>query len=176
MIDIECNDEFLKKNIVSLFKQKKLFLKNDYANKYFFKVKFYQQSDFLHCLIEDQEIKFNLPKNFDEMFEKIYDLISNKNIFFKNYKFYPFKQVIKNDQKITLLSEIQNKIMIYLFLNTDSGIEKIELIKSIWPKDKDVFLNKLDTHLTNLKNQILNDLNFDLKFSSKSGILKLSIN
>ena len=139
-------------------------------------MKFYQQSDFLHCLIEDQEIKFNLPKNFDEMFEKIYDLISNKNIFFKNYKFYPFKQVIKNDQKITLLSEIQNKIMIYLFLNTDSGIEKIELIKSIWPKDKDVFLNKLDTHLTNLKNQILNDLNFDLKFSSKSGILKLSIN
>ena len=74
------------------------------------------------------------------------------------------------------MSEIQNKIMIYLFLNTDSGIEKIELIKSIWPKDKDVFLNKLDTHLTNLKNQILNDLNFDLKFSSKSGILKLSIN
>ena len=65
MIDIECNDDFLKKNIVSLFKQKNLFLKNDYANKYFFKVKFYQQSDFLHCLIEDQEIKFSLPKNFD---------------------------------------------------------------------------------------------------------------
>ena len=66
--------------------------------------------------------------------------------------------------------------MIYLLLNTDSGIEKNELIKYIWPKDKEVFFNKLDTHLTNLKNQVSSDLNLDLNFSSKSGILKLSIN
>ena len=66
--------------------------------------------------------------------------------------------------------------MIHLLLNHDSGVEKIELIKNIWPKDKEIFLNKLDTHLTNLKNQIYNDLNFDIKFSSKFGLLKLSIN
>ena len=83
---------------------------------------------------------------------------------------------MKDDKKNTLLSEIQNKIMIHLLLNLDKGVEKIELIKNIWPKDKDIFLNKLDTHLTNLKNQIYNDLNFEIKFSSKSGILKLSIN
>ena len=66
--------------------------------------------------------------------------------------------------------------MIHLLLNFDEGVEKTDLIRSIWPKDKDIFLNKLDTHLTNLKNQIYNDLNFDLKFSSSSGRLKLSIN
>ena len=64
----------------------------------------------------------------------------------------------------------------HLLLNLDEGVEKTDLIRSIWPKDKDIFLNKLDTHLTNLKNQIYNDLNFDLKFSSSSGRLKLSIN
>ena len=66
--------------------------------------------------------------------------------------------------------------MINLLLNLDNGVGKIELIKNIWPKDKDIFFNKLDTHLTNLKNQIYKDLNFDLKFSSNSGVLKLSIN
>ena len=66
--------------------------------------------------------------------------------------------------------------MISLLLNIEEGIEKTKLIKKIWPKDKDIFFNKLDTHLTNLKNQLQNDLNFNLKFSSKSGILKLGIN
>ena len=176
MIDIECDDNFLNNSIISLFKQKKFFFKNDYSNKYFFKLKFYQQADFLCCLIDDEELKFSLPKNFKEIFEKIYDLISNKNIIFNNHVFYPFKQILKKNKKVTLLSEIQNKIMIYLLLNTDSGIEKNELIKYIWPKDKEVFFNKLDTHLTNLKNQVSSDLNLDLNFSSKSGILKLSVN
>ena len=176
MIDIECEDNFLNNSIISLFKQKKFFFKNDYSNKYFFKLKFYQQADFLCCLIDDEVLKFSLPKNFEEIFEKIYDLISNKNIIFNDYVFYPFKQILKKNKKVTLLSEIQNKIMIYLLLNTDTGIEKNELIKYIWPKDKEVFFNKLDTHLTNLKNQVSSDLNLDLNFSSKSGILKLSIN
>ena len=93
MIDIECEDNFLNNSIISLFKQKKFFFKNDYSNKYFFKLKFYQQADFLCCLIDDEELKFSLPKNFEEIFEKIYDLISNKNIIFNDYVFYPFKQI-----------------------------------------------------------------------------------
>ena len=95
MIDIECEDNFLNNSIISLLKQKKFFFKNDYSNKYFFKLKFYQQADFLCCLIDDEELKFSLPKNFEEIFEKIYDLISNKNIIFNDYVFYPFKQILK---------------------------------------------------------------------------------
>ena len=97
MIDIECEDNFLNNSIISLLKQKKFFFKNDYSNKYFFKLKFYQQADFLCCLIDDEELKFSLPKNFEEIFEKIYDLISNKNIilniwpkmidFFNNFRY-----------------------------------------------------------------------------------------
>ncbi len=176
MINIECNDNFLKKNIINLIKQKKFFLMTEYSNKFFFKLKFYQDEKFLYCLMKDEKIKFNLPCKFNEMLDKIYDFVSNKNIYIDNFYYYPFKQLIKSDKKTTLLSEIQNNIMIYLSLNLENGIEKLELMKNIWPKDKDIFLNKLDTHLTNLKNQIYNDLNFEIKFSSKSGILKLSIN
>ncbi len=176
MINVECDDDFLKKNIISLIKQKGSFLKSDYSNKFFFHLKFYQEDNFLLCISEEEKIKFNLPNNFNEIFDKIYDFISNKNIYFKNFNYFPFKQLIQFNEKSSFLSEIQNKIIIYLLLNLEDGVEKVELINNIWPKDKDIFFNKLDTHLTNLKNQIYNDLNFDLKFSSKSGVLKLSIN
>ncbi len=176
MINIKCDDDFLNKNIVSLIEQKNFFLKKNYSNKYFFQLRFNQHENFLYCSIDDKKIKFKLPINFEEMFEKIYDFVSNKNIILKNFNYYPFKQLLKNEKKSTLFSEIQNNIMIHLLLNLDEGVEKTDLIRSIWPKDKDIFLNKLDTHLTNLKNQIYNDLNFDLKFSSSSGRLKLSIN
>ncbi len=176
MINIECDDDFLKQNIINLIKQRGSFLKSDYANKFFFDIKIYQEEGSLFFLIKEEKVKFNLPNNFNEIFDRIYDLISSKNIYLNNFNYFPFKQLIRIDDKTTYLTEIQNKIIIYLLLNLDEGIEKIELIKNIWPKDKDIFLNKLDTHLTNLKNQMLRELDFDLKFHSKSGILKLSIN
>lgn len=176
MINVKCDDDFLKKCIIGLFEQKKFYLKNNYSDKFFFNLKFQQQDDALYCSIENDQIKFNLPKNFNEIFEKVYEFVSNKNIYISKFKYYPFKQLIKSDENKTFLSEIQNNIMIHLLLNLENGIEKIQLIQNIWPKDKDIFLNKLDTHLTNLKNQVLSDLNYNLKFSSKSGILKLGIN
>ena len=63
-----------------------------------------------------------------------------------------------------------------LLLNSDRGINKVDLIKTIWPNDKEIFFNKLDTHLTNLKNNLSKEIDYDLKFSSKSGIIKLATN
>ena len=176
MISVKCEDEFLKKNIIGLLEQKNFIFKKKYLDKYFFQINFYQEENILNFSIDDDEIKINLPKNNNEIFQKIFDLVSNRGIIVNNYKFFPFKQIMKKENKISLLSEIQNEIMIHLLLNLSDGIDKIELIKNIWPNDKDIFLNKLDTHLTNLKNQLLKDLDFKLKFSSKSSLLKLNIN
>ena len=41
--------------------------------------------------------------------------------------------------------------MTHLILNKSSGVDKFELYKKIWPLDKDYQINKLDTHLSNLK-------------------------
>ena len=176
MISIKCEDEFLKRIITSFLEQKNFIFKKKYLDKYFFQINFYQEENILNFSIDDDEIKINLPKNNNEIFQKIFDLVSNRGIIVNNYKFFPFKQIMKKENKISLLSEIQNEIMIHLLLNLSDGIDKIELIKNIWPNDKDIFLNKLDTHLTNLKNQLLKDLDFKLKFSSKSSLLKLNIN
>ena len=176
MISIKCDDEFLKRNIVSLLEQKNFIFKKKYSDKYFFQLNFYQEENKLNFSIDNDEIKINLPKNNNEIFQKIFDFVSNKGVVVNNYKYFPFRQIMKKENKISLLSEIQNEIMIHLLLNLSDGIDKIELIKNIWPNDKDIFLNKLDTHLTNLKNQLSDDLDFKLKFSSKSSLLKLSIN
>ena len=110
------------------------------------------------------------------VFEKFFDMISNEKVFLQSCEYYPFKQLIKKNEKNIFLSEIQNTIMSNLLLNSSDCIKKIDLIKIIWPNDKDIFFNKLDTHLTNLKNYLNSESDFDLKFTSKSGLIKLIFN
>ena len=62
-----------------------------------------------------------------------------------------------------------------LSLNQD-GIDKENLYKFIWSQDKDISINKLDTHLTNLKNDLSNNLGVYINFQSKDKKLKLIIN
>ena len=91
-------------------------------------------------------------------------------------KYYPLKNTVESGSKKLQLSEIQNSILLMLSLNLKKGIHKEKLAKIIWPKDKEISINKLDTHLTNLKNQLAKDLNFKFNFVSKSSLLKLIIN
>ena len=44
----------------------------------------------------------------------------------------------------------------------------------IWPNDKDVQLNKLDTHMTNLKNK-LKEIGLNIRFVTNSGKVQLII-
>ena len=44
----------------------------------------------------------------------------------------------------------------------------------IWPLDKEVSINKIDTHLTNLKNYLLEELGYKLNFKSSSQKLVLN--
>ena len=82
--------------------------------------------------------------------------------------------VFKN--KITHLGSIHITIFTKFLLNIDVGIDKKQLYKELWPGDKDIYINKLDTHLTNLKNKINSDLSYDLKFTSSKGRIYLISN
>ena len=62
-----------------------------------------------------------------------------------------------------------------MILNTDMGVDKILLYKLIWSQDKNIQINKLDTHITNLKNKIKDSFNIDLKIVTNSGFLKLIV-
>ena len=176
MINLSCNDNFLKNSIVDLLYQKKFFLNISHTTQYFFQSKIIIKEKSLEISTSTNKFNLNLPLSFNEFFEKFFDMISNEKVFLQSCEYYPFKQLIKKDEKNIFLSEIQNTIMSNLLLNSSDGIKKIDLIKIIWPNDKDVFFNKLDTHLTNLKNYLKSESDFDLKFTSKSGLIKLIFN
>jgi len=53
------------------------------------------------------------------------------------------------------------------------GVNKFSLYEKLWPEDKDLYMNKLDTHLTNLKNKIRKGLHKEIKFLTKNSNLYL---
>ena len=57
----------------------------------------------------------------------------------------------------------------------DDGVDKYFIYKKIWPNDKQLFINKLDSHLSNVKNEIQENLNFNFDYSSKK-LIKLITN
>ena len=89
---------------------------------------------------------------------------------------YPLKQSLVYRDKETYLGNIHFVIFSQLLLYRDNGVDKIELYKEIWPQDKEYQFNKLDTHLTNLKNHLKEKLNFDLLFSTRSGLIYIRVN
>ena len=91
------------------------------------------------------------------------------------FKYYPFQRLIGNKNKKSLLSDIQNIIMTTLLTSKD-GVDKDVLYQSIWRKDKSVYINKLDTHLTNLKKKLKQELNIKINFQSQKKNLRLLIN
>ena len=108
-------------------------------------------------------------------------IIHTINIFQQNYSvkigwiyYFPFQGSMKFNEEKLLLSETQNKILASLVCYKD-GIEKKILYQSIWPRDKVISENKLDTHLTNLRNLISDFTNYKLNFKTLRGLIKLDI-
>ena len=54
-------------------------------------------------------------------------------------------------------------------------LTKESLYKKIWKRDKSIFINKLDTHLTNLKKKLKQELDIKINFQSQNKNLKLII-
>ena len=55
------------------------------------------------------------------------------------------------------------------------GVDKEYLYSLVWPEDKNLSINKLDSHLTNLKNYMKESLDLSIKFHSSQKIIKLII-
>ena len=81
---------------------------------------------------------------------------------------------VKNSKKKSLLSDIQNIILNDLLLSKE-GIDKDHLYKKIWKRDKSIQINKLDIHLTNLKNKLNDDLDLNVIFHSHEKKLRLLV-
>ena len=172
MIKLICDDNFLKKNFTNLLSQKKLISPiNNLGHFSYIHIKKFTNS--LELVIDGTNINFKLPININLFLKHIYEKLFSISIKFNNCKYYPYQRLIKSeDQKKTYLSYLQNIILSNLIINQE-GIEKFSLYKLIWPEDINISINKLDTHLTNLKNHLNLNLNIKVSFQSHNKVLRL---
>ena len=85
------------------------------------------------------------------------------------------KQSLIYNNKEAYLGNIHFIIFCNLLLHREDGSDKTDLYKEIWPQDKEYQFNKLDTHLTNLKNHLKENINFDFLFFTRSGLIYIRV-
>ena len=174
MIIFKSEDSFLEKNFNNLIKQ--FNLNSVSYNKNFILIDLILNNEQIIAEVNDEKIKFNLPMSFYEFFAFLKNKLINTFLTVENIKFYPFKNLIIYNDLNYYLKDIHNIILNNLILSLEDGINKVDLYKTLWPQDKDISINKLDTHLTNLKNQIFDNLKLRIQVTSKNNSLKLIIN
>ena len=132
------------------------------------------QGDALEIKYKDnKKTKFNTPFNFYDFFKYFLGLLSSYSINFDGLNYFPYIKKISYGHYNINSNETHNIIFSNLLLHQNNGISKLDLYEFIWPTDKEIFMNKLDTHLTNLKNYINSESNLNLKISTIKGRITL---
>lgn len=171
---LNCSDFYyhntLKKILVNQFSK---FI--TIGNKpYFSELYISAQDKKLIISLDQKKLLVDLPMSLNNFLNSIIDIISEHSIKFNEILYFPYQQKLCHEDKVLQLGNIHNQIIQQLLLNLENGIDKRLLYSMAWPSDKTIMANKLDTHLTNLKNLIEERLNLKILFISKSGNLKLT--
>ena len=174
MIRLKCNDEIVFRTINDLFKQKKLIYSSD-SNDNYTTISINLTNQKLCVDISGKSVNFSFPINLNNFLSKVSNQLYDVKMSVGQFYYYPYQRIISSMEKKSLLTDIQNIILSNLLIS-NNGINKHVLYQLIWSKDKNISLNKLDTHLTNLKNQLKNDLDANVVFQSNDKILRLLIN
>ena len=176
MFLLKSNDEFTLKSISHLFNQREYYYTLDDNKKYFFIVKIKKFEKELQIKSHQKISTLKIPVTFNVLSTALSKLLHDHSIEIGSIKFYPYRQSLHFKDRYTNLGNIHFIIFSQLILSHPDTIEKEDLYKNIWPKDKEYQMNKLDTHLTNLKNYLDEKIDIKLNFSSISGKIKLIIN
>ena len=131
----------------------------------------------IKIIFDGESLQLTNPCFSHDLYKDIVELVSDWGINIQTIKYYPFKQeivsIIDNNNSVKL-NFISNNIINYLLRDkTGLGILKSELYNNIWPQDKNLSMNKLDTHLTNTKNVLKENFNVDLKLQTINGKVRL---
>ena len=144
-------------------------------NRYFFSINLNLEKNNLFLFGNHfEKIQFKIPtriNNIHQAFENISYLYC---IEYKKMKYFPYLNKITYGNHHFFLNEIHNKIFANIIFDLEAGINKKDLYQFIWERDKEISINKLDTHLTNLKNLIFKNFNFLINFKSNKNLLYLN--
>ena len=172
MIKLICDNPLFYKTISDYLLQKNLILSSNENHKILIEIQNFEKAIILNINGFKKEISLPIDINFlnSQIQKKIVDI----NLPIGDQKYFTYQSVISNQSKKTLLSDIQNLIISNLIINKQ-GIDKEYLYNLIWKRDKSVYINKLDTHLTNLKKKLQEELDLKINFQSQNKTLRLLV-
>ena len=171
MIKFISNNNLLLDTLNSYYIEHSFVLVN---NHYFQKIKLENDEKNIILEFEKKKILIPLPIQISVLKNEINKVLSNFEIQLRDFNYYPFQNFIQTKSKKVFLTNIQNLIFSNL-INAKQGLDKNVLYETIWKQDKDISINKLDTHLTNLKNLLNSSLNIHITFQSKNKKIELLI-
>ena len=174
---IQSNDNFILNQVYGILKQKSFNFTTDDKSFHFARIFFENKyNNKLILSINKSKCSLDYPINIKLFTKKIFDLIQEVSYKYKDIIYFPERSYFIYENLRVDFTETQNLIFSHCILNTENGIVKLELYKKIWPKDKNIFVNKLDTHLTNLKKKIESEVNLSLGLLTKDGKIFLIVN
>ena len=173
MIKLNCNNYLVKQTLTNYFENKSILLASE-NESYFTSINISETEKNINLIIGSHKIEFSIPVDLNFLSSEILKSIADVNLKISGYNYYPYQCLVGNSKKRSLLSDIQNMILNNILLYKD-GVDKELLYKRIWKKDKSIQINKLDTHLTNLKNKLNDDLDLNVNFHSYEKKLRLLI-
>ena len=175
MFNINCNNLFLKKKIIEALNQKfNLFIENNDQNS-IGNIDILINNSSLIFSMQEKKIKMQLPFYFDSFHKNLTRMLSSFEVKIGDISYIPTNYHLFYNDKNLRLTNIQNMILNYMLMNLEKGMPKYSLYKKLWPNDKEISINKLDTHLTNLKNDFENKFNKNLNLVSSKGQIRLII-
>ena len=173
MIKLDCDNYLVKQTLTNYLENKNFSLASD-NESYFTTIKVFETEKNINLIIDDLKKEISIPVDLNFLSSEILKSIVDVNLSISDYKYFPFQCLVKNSKKKSLLSDIQN-IILNTILLCKEGVEKDHLYKKIWKRDKSIQINKLDTHLTNLKNKLKDDLDLNVNFHSHEKKLRLLV-
>jgi len=173
LIKLVCDNQLIYKTIFNYLTQKDLLLTSSNKN-YQTEILIYDNDKVITLIINGHKTEIPLPIDINLLSSQILKKIIDVNFPIGSHKYFPYQRLISSQNNKSMLSDIQNLIISNLVINQE-GIDKDNLYSLIWKKDKLIYINKLDTHLTNLKKKLKQEINLKINFQSHNKMLRLLI-
>jgi len=173
LIKLICDNQLLYKTLSNYLIQKDILLaSSNNIHQTVIEIQDREKSIILN--INGYKIDISLPIDINLLNSQILKKIIDVNFPIGSHKYFPYQRLISSQNNKSMLSDIQNLIISNLVINQE-GIDKDNLYSLIWKKDKLIYINKLDTHLTNLKKKLKQEINLKINFQSHNKMLRLLI-
>ena len=173
MLLVKINDQFLSEKLIDLCNQKNLQISNDSNIKHHAVLNIQNNNSYIEVSCSGNTNKLNYPFSFNQLLSLIVLHTSEIFIQYQELRYNPFQHLVIFNKKKLQLGSIHNLIFSNLILFQKEGLLKNQLYNILWPNDKNIQINKIDTHLTNLKNILSDKIKFKLSYTTIKGKINL---